>query len=144
MPKTPSLAFARIRAEVIAATCAVPRGRVTTYSAIAKHLEVTPRYVAFVLAALKGAEVDTIPWYRVVAAGGELRSGSEAGLKLQRRRLAAEGIRVVRGKVPDFDERAFRWPERPDRPGMPVRRRYADLATRPLFPGSVKFGYPER
>ncbi|HAB17855.1 MAG TPA: MGMT family protein [Verrucomicrobiota bacterium] len=141
MPKARSLAFARIRAEVMAATCKIPPGRITTYATIASHLEITPRHVAFVLAALKQPEADMIPWHRVVAQGGELRSGSEVGLRCQRQRLGAEGIRVAGRQVADFDRLLFRWPARLDRPGMPVRRRYADPSTQPVFPESARFGY---
>lgn len=137
-----SLAFARIRAEVKAAVCAVPRGRVTTYGAVAAHLEIVPRHVAFVLASLKGAESETIPWHRVVAEGGELRSSSEEGLSCQRRRLAAEKVTVSRGRVIDFARLVYRWPRREDGPGRAVRSAYSDPTTPPLFPESIRFGYP--
>jgi methylated-DNA-protein-cysteine methyltransferase-like protein len=140
-PKSP--AFARIRAEVLAATLDVPRGRVTTYAAIAAHLEVTARHVAFVLAGLKGAEVNAIPWHRVVAADSGLRSGSPAGLRRQKERLAAEGVAVARGpRIADFEQRLFRWPPRREHPGVPARGPYADPATPPLFEAAYRFGYP--
>lgn len=140
-PKSP--AFARIRAEVLAAACAVPRGRVTTYSAIAEHLEVVPRHVAFVLAGLKDAEVEAIPWHRVVAADGALRQSSRAGLRRQKERLAAEGVAVARGpRIADFARLVFRWPPRRDHPGVPARRPYSDPATPPLFEKAYRFGYP--
>lgn len=139
-PKSP--AFARIRAEVMAAACAVPRGRVTTYAAIAAHLEIVVRHVAFVLAGLKGAEVDEIPWHRVVAAGGELRSGSRAGLRRQKERLAAEGVAVTRGpRIAEFERLVFRWPPRREHPGVPARGPYSNPATPPLFLESFRFGY---
>ncbi len=137
-----SLAFARIRAEVKAAVCTVPTGRVTTYGAVAAHLEVVPRHVAFVLASLKGMENETIPWHRVVAEGGELRSRSAEGLKCQRQRLAAEKIAVSRGLVSDFARLVYRWPPREDGPGRVVRGAYSDPATLPLFRESIRFGYP--
>lgn len=139
-PKSP--AFARIRAEVMAAACAVPRGRVTTYSAIAAHLEIVARHVAFVLAGLKGAEVDEIPWHRVVAADGGLRASSRAGLQRQKERLAAEGITVARGpRIAGFGRLVFRWPPRREHPGVPVRGPYSEPATPPLFQESFRFGY---
>lgn len=140
-PRSP--AFLRIRAEVLAAACAVPRGRVTSYGAIAAHLEVTSRHVAFVLAGLKGAEVDEIPWHRVVAADGRLRQSSRAGLRRQKERLAAEGIAVTRGpRIVDFGRLVFRWPPRREHPGVPARGPYSDLATPPLFERAWEFGYP--
>lgn len=139
-PKSP--AFARIRAEVLAAACAVPRGRVTTYSAIAAHLEIVPRHVAFVLAGLKGDEVETIPWHRVVAADGGLRQSSRAGLRRQKERLASEGVTFTRGpRVADFGRLVFRWPPRREHPGVPARGPYSDPATPPLFKASYRFGY---
>lgn len=137
-----SLAFARIRAEVLAAACAVPRGRVTTYGAIAAHLEVVPRHVAFVLAGLKGGEVDDVPWHRVVAADGGLRQSSRAGLRRQKERLTAEGIAVTRGpRIADFERIVFRWPRRREHPGVPARGPYSDPATPPLFERAWEFGY---
>lgn len=47
---------------------AVPRGRVTTYGAIADHLGGGPRQVASVLARDGGG----VPWWRVVRADGTL------------------------------------------------------------------------
>lgn len=137
-----SPAFARIRAEVMAAACTVPRGRVTTYAAIAAHLEVVPRHVAFVLAGLKGDEVETIPWHRVVAADGGLRQSSGAGLRRQKERLVAEGVAVARGpRVADFERHLFRWPPRREHPGVPARGPYSDPATPPLFEAALRFGY---
>ncbi|HMO64835.1 MAG TPA: MGMT family protein [Verrucomicrobiota bacterium] len=130
---------------MLAAACAVPRGRVTTYAAIAAHLEIVPRHVAFVLAGLKGAEGDEIPWHRVVAADGRLRQSSPAGLRRQKERLAAEGIAVTRGpRVADFARLVFRWPPRRGHPGLPARGPYSDPATPPLFEAAHRFGYPPR
>lgn len=127
----------------MAATASIPPGRVTTYSALANHLEVVPRHVAFVLARLSPKEASKLPWHRVVAQGGALRSGSEAGLRRQRNRLAQEGIRVINDHVPDFSRHFFEWPTRPDRPGIAARRKYSDPKTPPLFPTALKYGYPE-
>jgi methylated-DNA-protein-cysteine methyltransferase related protein len=139
----PSLAFARIRAEVFAAACAVPAGRVTTYGAIARHLEVVPRHVAFVLSGLNEGQAEEIPWHRVVGEGGKVRLPTSEGLDRQRRRLKKEGVVVsTAGVVRDFDTIVFRWPERVDGPGRTVRRPYADESTRPLFPEAFRHGYP--
>jgi methylated-DNA-protein-cysteine methyltransferase related protein len=143
MPKAKSLAFARIGAEVKAATASIPPGRVTTYSALANHLEVVPRHVAFVLARLSPAEASELPWHRVVAQGGILRSGSPAGLRRQRDRLAQEGIKVVKDQIPDFTQHYFEWSARPDRPGVAARRKYSDPKTPPIFPTAFNYGYPQ-
>lgn len=142
MAKAPSIAFARITAEVKAAACAVPRGRVTTYGDIGNHLQVTPRHVAFVMARLTPEESAMIPWHRVVGSGGRLRQPTPADIRRHRGRLEDEGVRVdAAGRIRDFETVAFRWPERVDGPGRPMRRPYADPATRPLFPEAVRFGY---
>jgi methylated-DNA-protein-cysteine methyltransferase-like protein len=138
-----SLAFARIRAEVLAAARAVPAGRVTTYSAIGDHLAVTARHVAFVLARLSPEEARVIPWHRVVGAGGHIRIPGPEAVRRQGRLLADEGVATTAaGVVKDFDKVGFRWTERIDRPGVSLRGRYADPATRPLFPESIDLGYP--
>jgi alkylated DNA nucleotide flippase Atl1 len=142
--KPGSFAFARIRAEVKAAACAVPRGRVTTYGAIARHLEITARHVVFVLSGLTAAEAEIVPWHRVVAQNGELHSPTAAGILRQRKRLTEEGLRITRtSRVEDFDRVVFRWPERREHPGQSSRGPYSDPATPPLFATSRKFGYPE-
>lgn len=126
----------------MAATASIPPGRVTTYSALANHLEVVPRHVAFVLARLSPGEAAELPWHRVVAQGGVLRSGSEAGLRRQRSLLTQEGIRVIKDQIPDFTAHFFDWPPRPDRPGIAPRRKYSDPKTPPLFPTALNYGYP--
>ena len=142
VPKAKSLAFSRIRAEVMAATASIPPGRVTTYSALANHLEVVPRHVAFVLASLSSAEAADLPWHRVVAQKGALRSSSAAGLRRQRERLTQEGIKVVKDQIPAFTQHFFDWPPRPDRPGIASRRKYSDPKTPPIFPTALNYGYP--
>lgn len=126
----------------MAATASIPSGRVTTYSALANHLEVVPRHVAFVLARLTTAEAADLPWHRVVAQGGALRSGSEAGLRRQRDRLTQEGIQVTNNQIADFAQHFFEWPPRPDRPGIAPRRKYSDPNTPPIFPTALNYGYP--
>jgi methylated-DNA-protein-cysteine methyltransferase-like protein len=142
VPKAKSLAFSRIRAEVMAATASIPPGRVTTYSALANHLEVVPRHVAFVLASLSSAEAAELPWHRVVAQNGALRSSSADGLRRQQKRLEQEGVQVVKNQIAAFSQLFFDWPARPDRPGIAQRRRYSDPKTPPLFPTALGYGYP--
>lgn len=138
-----SLAFARIRAEVMAAASAVPAGRVTTYGAIANHLEISARHVAFVMSRLGADEAKIIPWHRVIGAQGTLRQPTPSAISRQRKRLIAEGVDVsTKGEVRDFEMLVFRWEERADRPGQAVRRPYSDAATKPLFAESLRFGYP--
>lgn len=94
---------------VWAVVASIPRGAVTTYGAVAARagMPKRARFVAFALNAAPAA-LD-LPWHRVVAAGGRvaLPPTSRAGRE-QRRRLAAEGVRVARGRAtlpaaPDAD-----------------------------------------
>jgi methylated-DNA-protein-cysteine methyltransferase-like protein len=84
---------------------AIPEGRVTTYGAIARRLRATPRQVAFILSHFTPEESATLPWFRVVAAGGAISTIKlgETGRR-QIARLHAEGIEVtLRHKIIDFD-----------------------------------------
>jgi methylated-DNA-protein-cysteine methyltransferase-like protein len=100
-----SSAFARIKSKVLAVATAIPDGRVTTYGAIGKHLGVTARQAAYVLARLTPEESASVPWYRVVASNGvvsTMKLGSVG--RRQVARLEAEGVSVTpRHKVEDFD-----------------------------------------
>jgi methylated-DNA-protein-cysteine methyltransferase-like protein len=141
--RKPSLAFARIRAEVFSAAESVPRGRVTTYGAIAGCLEVSARHVAYVLAGLDSDQSQRIPWHRVVGEGGALRLPTPEARARQASRLRVEGVKVSRdGVVKDFDAIVFRWPARPDRPGQATRGPYSAPSTPPLFARSLEMGYP--
>jgi methylated-DNA-protein-cysteine methyltransferase-like protein len=86
----------------------IPRGRATSYGAVAAYLG-SPRAargVGYALAALP-AETD-VPWWRVVNHAGEVSIKGAPGLPaLQRRLLKQEGIRFdARGRV-DFER--FGW-----------------------------------
>ncbi|MDI1314410.1 MGMT family protein, partial [Prosthecobacter sp.] len=63
-----SVAFARIRAEVIRLVALIPAGQFTTYGSIAIHMNVIARHVATVLSHLTPEESAALPWHRVVAA----------------------------------------------------------------------------
>ena len=82
------------------AVCSIPRGRVSTYGAVARAagLPGRARQAGF---ALRVAPEDlNLPWHRVVGAGGRIvfPQGTRAH-KEQARRLRAEGVRVVAGRV---------------------------------------------
>jgi methylated-DNA-protein-cysteine methyltransferase-like protein len=96
--------MAAIRSRVLAVVASIPEGRVTTYGTIGKHLRLTSRQVAAVLATLTREESARLPWFRVVAAGG-LVSTMKLGAvgRKQVQRLRGEGIAVTpRHKVEDF------------------------------------------
>ena len=71
----------------------IPRGRVTTYGALAKALRLRggARVAGYAMAACPGGK--GIPWHRVIGAGGRLLI-REPHASLQRRLLETEGVAV--------------------------------------------------
>jgi len=55
---------------VLAALAAIPEGRVSTYGGLGKTLRLTARQVASVLSHLSREDAESVPWHRVVGAGG--------------------------------------------------------------------------
>jgi methylated-DNA-protein-cysteine methyltransferase-like protein len=104
-----SRGVARFKSRVLAVVAAIPEGRVTTYGTIARHLRLTPRQVAFILARLTVEESQRLPWFRVVAAKGVISSTKLGSVgRKQIERLRAEGIAVTpRNKVRDFHKIAW-------------------------------------
>jgi methylated-DNA-protein-cysteine methyltransferase-like protein len=94
----------RFKSRVLAVVAAIPEGRVTSYGTIARHLQVTARQVAFVLARLTVEESERLPWFRVVAANGVVSSTKLGSVgRRQIERLRAEGVKVTpRNKVENF------------------------------------------
>lgn len=76
----------------------IPRGRVTTYGALARalHLRGGARAAGHAMAACYSGE--GIPWHRVVGAGGRLLI-SEPRASLQRRLLETEGVVLTERRV---------------------------------------------
>lgn len=99
-----STSRARLKERVLAVVIAIPEGRVSTYGTIAKHLRCTARQVAFVMARLTAEESASVPWFRVVAAGGVVSTTKLGAVgREQIRRLREEGLAVsLRNKVEDF------------------------------------------
>jgi len=104
-PGPKSAGNVRLKARVLAVIASIPEGRVATYGAIGKHLRVTARQVAFVLARLTNEESAGIPWFRVVAAKGIVSSTKLGAVgRRQIERLRAEGVSVTpRNKIEEFD-----------------------------------------
>lgn len=78
---------------------AIPAGCVTSYGEVAVRagLPGRARLVGRVLAESQGA---ALPWHRVMHAGGRIAfAPGTRGFREQARRLAAEGVLVVRGRV---------------------------------------------
>jgi methylated-DNA-protein-cysteine methyltransferase-like protein len=83
----------------------IPKGKVATYSQVAAAAGY-PLYHRQVAQVLRGAG-NSLPWQRVVGAGGEIKLKLEAGLE-QRTRLEMEGVRF-RGKRIDMAEHQHRF-----------------------------------
>jgi len=87
----------------------VPRGRVTSYGAVARGagLPGYARQVGYALAALPDGT--DVPWQRVVNARGEVsaRRGDRSRESLQRAILEAEGVRFDAGGRIDLDRHGW-------------------------------------
>jgi len=90
----------------------IPRGRVSTYGAIAAFAGSprAARHVGYALAALRGADHD-LPWHRVLGARPRRRAAisilDATGGAIQRARLEAEGVEFDRGGCVSLDR--FGW-----------------------------------
>ena len=83
----------------------IPKGKVATYGQVAAAAGY-PMYHRQVAQVLRKAG-DSLPWQRVVGAGGEIKLRGHMALE-QRLRLEMEGVRF-RGKRVDMREHAFRF-----------------------------------
>lgn len=87
--------------DVFAMVKAIPRGKVSSYGAIAKTLGIGPRQVGQILH--KNIDPETIPCHRVVHSDGSLAGGyAFGGEDKQREKLESEGVRFVNGKVTEI------------------------------------------
>lgn len=91
-----------IRFRIERAIRAIPRGKVSTYGAVARAAGFpgAARFVARVLQ--RGFE---LPWQRVLGAGGAIKLTGDSAIE-QRLRLEAEGVRFRGRKV---DMKACEW-----------------------------------
>ena len=90
----------------------IPTGRVASYGQVAAlaGLPAHARYVGALMARLPPGT--RLPWHRVVNAGLRIAArGDPEGEAEQRRRLEAEGVSLIGGRV----AAACRWEARPDR-----------------------------
>jgi methylated-DNA-protein-cysteine methyltransferase related protein len=84
----------------------VPRGKVATYAQVAAAAGY-PLYHRQVAQLLRQAPTGSLPWQRVVGAGGEIKLRFEAALE-QRTRLEMEGVKF-KGKRVDMAEHQHRF-----------------------------------
>ena len=96
------------RAAVYLVLAQIPEGRVVTYGEVARlaGLGRAARWVGTLMSKLP--DETSLPWHRVIAAGGRLSipAGAVAGQE-QRMRLRAEGVTIINDRV---DIRRHGWP----------------------------------
>jgi len=95
---------ASMQARLRAAITKIPRGKVSTYGAVARAAGFpgAARQVARVLHRSAG-----LPWQRVLGAGGQIKLTGDSALE-QRLRLEAEGVRF-RGRRVDMKAHEFKF-----------------------------------
>lgn len=96
----------------------IPRGRVSTYGAIAKAAGY-PRCARHVARVLK--LVDGMPWQRVMGSGGRISLRGELGME-QRFLLESEGVRF-RGKRADLKTFEHRFGPAGQKAPRPARKK---------------------
>jgi methylated-DNA-protein-cysteine methyltransferase related protein len=103
---------------IAAAIRKVPRGRVSTYGAIAKAAGY-PRCARHVAGVLR--QVQGLPWQRIIGSGGRISLRGEAALE-QRFLLQAEGV-GFRGRKVDMKLFEHRFPKAAAKAGRSDRTR---------------------
>ncbi|TKJ17045.1 cysteine methyltransferase [Candidatus Woesearchaeota archaeon B3_Woes] len=83
----------------------VPRGRVTTYKAVAEKLG-TKAYRAVGNAMNKNPYSPKVPCHRVVKSNGEV-GGFASGTKKKVQMLKKEGIEIKNNKIKKFNQKLF-------------------------------------
>ena len=84
----------------------IPKGKVTTYGAIANSVGVDPRIVGFALHANKNS--NSIPCHRVINSKGMISSGyAFGGPNEQKKLLIKEKIRFDKSSVVDLQKYGF-------------------------------------
>jgi methylated-DNA-protein-cysteine methyltransferase related protein len=93
--------------DISAAIRSIPRGKVSTYGAVARASghPGTARQVVAVLRRSFG-----LPWQRVLGSGGAIKLRGESGFE-QRFRLEAEGV-TFRGRRVDMKQHEFKFPKK--------------------------------
>jgi methylated-DNA-protein-cysteine methyltransferase-like protein len=95
-----------MRKQIISTIRSIPRGKVSTYGAVAKAAGF-PRGARQVVAALRGAV--GLPWQRVLGAGGAIKLRGDYAFE-QRFQLEAEGV-TFRGRRVDMKVHEYKFPK---------------------------------
>jgi O-6-methylguanine DNA methyltransferase len=88
----------------------VPKGNLTTYSALAKAAgsPLAARAVGTLMRT--NAHPETVPCYKVVLSDGRVGNYSgRGGVAGKIRKLESDGIRIENGKIADFESKLFRF-----------------------------------
>ena len=93
-----------MRSRIVATIHKVPRGKVSTYGAIARAAGY-PRHSRLVAKTLHGAF--DLPWQRILGAGGEIKLRGDYAIE-QRLRLESEGV-TFRGRRVDMKRHEFQF-----------------------------------
>lgn len=80
----------------------IPHGRVTSYGAIAKYIGTGARMVGWAMNA--SHFLPDVPAHRVVNSIGVLSGKNHFGGNRMQELLEAEGIKIIKDKVVDFDK----------------------------------------
>jgi methylated-DNA-protein-cysteine methyltransferase-like protein len=91
-----------MRSRIVDAIRKVPRGKVSTYGAVARAAGY-PRHSRFVAKTLQGSF--DLPWQRILGSGGEIKLREDYAVE-QRLRLEAEGV-TFRGRRVDMKKHQF-------------------------------------
>jgi len=92
--------------KIYALVSKIPKGKVTTYGAIAKQINVDPRVVGFALHANKDPK--NIPCHRVINSKGEISSGyAFGGPNKQKKMLIKEGVKFDKNEAVNLKKYGF-------------------------------------
>jgi methylated-DNA-protein-cysteine methyltransferase related protein len=94
-----------MHARIVAAIRKIPRGKVSTYGAVARAAGY-PGAARQVVAALHHSF--DLPWQRVLGAGGEIKLRGDSAIE-QRLRLESEGV-TFRGRRVHMKQHEFKFP----------------------------------
>jgi methylated-DNA-protein-cysteine methyltransferase related protein len=95
-----------IETSIIAAIRKIPKGKVSTYGAVARAAGY-PRHARQVAHTLHMSAALSLPWHRVLGAGGEIKLTGHAAME-QRFRLQSEGV-GFRGRRIDMARYEFKF-----------------------------------
>lgn len=93
-----------MRQKIVETIRKIPKGKVSTYGAIARAAGF-PGGARQVVGALRSSF--GLPWHRVLGAGGEIKLRGDSGVE-QRLRLESEGV-AFRGKRVDMKRHEFKF-----------------------------------